>query len=49
MADEFLQFIPGDTPGTIRSSYDSDFVPQDLTPRVASASFPGQMTKNKRR
>jgi len=28
MADEILQFIPGDTPGTIRGSYDPDFEPQ---------------------
>ena len=28
MANELLQFVRGDTPGTIRSSYDPDFVPQ---------------------
>ena len=28
MAGEFLQLVPGDAPGTIRSSYDLDFVPQ---------------------
>ncbi len=26
MADELAQFIPGDTPGTIRGNYDPDFV-----------------------
>ncbi len=28
MADELAQFIPGDTPGTIRGNYDPDFVPE---------------------
>lgn len=28
MADELVRFIPGDTPGTIRSNYDPDFIPQ---------------------
>ena len=28
MAGELLQFAPGESPGTIRSSYDPDFVPQ---------------------
>jgi len=28
MADEIAQLIPGDAPGTIRASYDPDFVPQ---------------------
>ena len=28
MADEIAQLVPGDVPGTIRASYDPDFVPQ---------------------
>ena len=35
MADELAQFIPGDTPGTIRGNYDPDFVAEtDLQGRV---------------
>lgn len=29
MADELLQYTPGETPGTIRSRYDPDFVPEE--------------------
>ena len=28
MADEIAQLVPGDAPGTIRASYDPDFVPR---------------------
>ena len=42
MADELLQFIPGDSPGTIRSAYDPDFVPEkpDAQGRVRLIPIP---------
>ena len=45
MADELIQFIPGDAPGTIRSNYDPDFVPEvDAQGRVRLIPIPDDGT-----
>ena len=40
MADEIPQFIPGVSPGTIRGSYDPDFVPQQPSSQGRVRDFP---------
>ena len=44
MADEVVQFIPGNSPGTIRGTYDPDFVPQepDAQGRVVLIPIPDE-------